>query len=167
MTIEIEKDTDLPFEIDYEPIIRDIIEEAISYVDCPYEISVNVILTSNDQIAAINKEYRGIDRSTDVLSFPAVDYKKEADFDGIEETAIDYFDPDSGELILGDIIISVEKVKEQAEAYNHSLKRELAFLTAHSMLHLYGYDHMEESEREIMEKKQEEILIRKGYTRNC
>lgn len=167
MTIEIEKDTDLPFEIDYEPIIRDIIEEAISYVDCPYETSVNVILTSNDQIAAINKEYRGIDRSTDVLSFPAVDYKKEADFDGIEETAIDYFDPDSGELILGDIIISVEKVKEQAEAYNHSLKRELAFLTAHSMLHLFGHDHMEESEREIMEKKQEEILIRKGYTRNC
>ena len=80
-------------------------------------------------------------------------------------SAEDCFDPDSGELILGDIIISVEKVIEQAEAYGHSRERELGFLTAHSMLHLFGYDHMEEDERIDMEEKQEAILARLGLYR--
>ena len=72
----------------------------------------------------------------------------------------------SGELLLGDIVISVERAKEQAKEYGHSLKREMAFLTAHSMLHLMGYDHMEEDERIVMEKKQEEILQNLGITRD-
>ena len=79
--------------------------------------------------------------------------------------AEDYFNLETGELLLGDIVISVDKVEEQAEKYGHSQARELAFLTAHSMLHLCGYDHMEEDERLVMEKKQEEILSLKGYTR--
>ena len=77
----------------------------------------------------------------------------------------DYFDPDTGELLLGDIVVSVDKVEEQAEKYGHSTTRELAFLIAHSMLHLCGYDHMDDDERLEMEAKQSEILERRGYSR--
>ena len=94
-----------------------------------------------------------------------VDYERPADFDGLEDHAEDYFNPETGELMLGDIIVSVDKVEEQAEKYGHSQARELAFLVAHSMLHLFGYDHMEEDERLVMEKKQAEILERRGYRR--
>ena len=82
-----------------------------------------------------------------------------------ESIEADCFDPDSGELILGDIILSVDRVKEQAESYGHSQKRG-AFLVAHSMLHLCGYDHMEESQAAVMERKQEEILGALGITRD-
>lgn len=107
----------------------------------------------------------GIDRPTDVLSFPMCDFETPGDFDGLEETPEEYFNPDTGELMLGDIVISVEKVKEQAEKFGHSETRELAFLVAHSMLHLSGYDHMEDEERLDMEEKQREILERRGYRR--
>ena len=83
----------------------------------------------------------------------------------LEETPEEYFDPDTGELLMGDIVISVDKVKEQAEKYGHSQTRELAFLVAHSMLHLSGYDHMEDDERIQMEDMQREILERRGYRR--
>ncbi len=83
----------------------------------------------------------------------------------MEDDSEDYFNPETGELLLGDIVISVEKVIEQAQKYGHSRERELAFLVAHSMLHLFGYDHIKESEREKMEKKQEEILKILGIER--
>ena len=83
----------------------------------------------------------------------------------MEEQSEDYFNPETGELLLGDIVISVDKVEEQAEKYGHSQTRELAFLVAHSMLHLRGYDHMEEQERIAMEKRQEEILSTGGFAR--
>ncbi len=86
-----------------------------------------------------------------------VDYETSGDFSFLEE-AEEYFDPESGELLLGDIVISKEKVISQAEEYGHSLEREFAFLIAHSMLHLFGYDHMEEKERLEMEQMQKEIL---------
>jgi probable rRNA maturation factor len=114
----------------------------------------------------MNREHRGIDRPTDVLSFPNVDYESPADFSNIEDREEDYFDPESGELCLGDIVISIDKVFEQAKEYGHSPMREYAFLIAHSMLHLLGYDHMEPSEAAVMEAKQEEILTRLGITRN-
>ena len=101
---------------------------------------------------------RQIDNPTDVLSFPMCDFETPGDFSLLEETPEEYFNPDTGELMMGDIVISVEKVKEQAEKYGHSETRELAFLVAHSMLHLFGYDHMEEQEAKIMEEKQKEIL---------
>ena len=96
-----------------------------------------------------------------------MDYGQPADFSGVEEMEASYFDPDSGELILGDIIISVDRVKEQAISYGHSEKREFAFLIAHSMLHLCGYDHMEEAEAKIMEAKQEEVLQKLHITRDA
>ena len=107
-----------------------------------------------------------IDRATDVLSFPLIDYTIPGNFDGLEDSRCDYFDLTTDELLLGDIVISIDKVYEQATEYNHSKTRELAFLVAHSMLHLSGYDHMEDDERRVMEEMQEKILTMKGYTRD-
>ncbi|MCD8224288.1 MAG: rRNA maturation RNase YbeY [Clostridiales bacterium] len=165
MTIAIECETDKPLPIGSERIIREVIPAVLDHEACPYEAEVNVLLTDNEAIREINRDSRGIDRATDVLSFPMVDYLREADFSGLEDRAGDYFNPESGELLLGDIVISVEKVAEQAAEYGHSQERELAFLVAHSMLHLCGYDHMEEEERERMEQRQREILDALGYRR--
>ena len=168
MSVYIEKETELPFDVEYEKIINDVIVEALDYMGCPYEAEVNVVITDNEGIKEVNNEFRQIDAPTDVLSFPLIEYEAEGDFSAIdEEEAEDYFNLETGELMLGDIMISVEKVKEQAMAYGHSKERELAFLTAHSMLHLFGFDHMEDDERERMEAKQEEILSNCGYVREA
>lgn len=165
MTVTVEYEAEKKLDLPWEKIIHDIVEAALDYEKCPYEAEVNVILTDNDAIQAINKEHRGIDAPTDVLSFPLVDYETPSDFDHVEDAVEDYFNPETGELMLGDIVISVDKVEEQAEKYGHSQTRELAFLVAHSMLHLCGYDHMEEEERLVMEERQREILNTRGYTR--
>ena len=165
MTSNIEYEAEKKLGIPYEEIIENVVLESLDYVECPYEAEVNVIITDNQEIRAINKEHRQIDAPTDVLSFPLVDYETPADFDHVEDYVEDYFDPDTGELLLGDIVVSVDKVEEQAEKYGHSTTRELAFLIAHSMLHLCGYDHMDDDERLEMEAKQSEILERRGYSR--
>lgn len=164
MTITIEEETSIDFNFDYKKVIEDVINQAMDYKKCPYEAEVSVVLTDNDSIHSINKEFRNIDNPTDVLSFPLVDYDKAGEFDFLEDRD-DCFNPESGELMLGDIVISVEKVNEQAQKYGHSPKRELAFLTAHSMLHLFGYDHMTPDEAAVMKKGQEEILAAVGITR--
>ena len=125
---------------------------------------MNLLLTMNKEIQEMNAEFRHIDRATDVLSFPMIDYEKAGEFAFLEEDD-SYFNCDTGELMLGDIVISKEKVIAQAEEYGHTIKREYAFLIAHSMLHLLGYDHMEEQERLEMERKQKEILEQLGITR--
>ena len=158
MTINIEYETEIKLNLPYEDIIETVINESIEYEKCPYEVEVNVILTDNNEIHHINKEHREVDSPTDVLSFPMVDYENPSDFEGIEDNTEDYFNPDTGELMLGDIVISVEKVIEQADQYGHSTKRELAFLVAHSMMHLFGYDHMVPEEAAVMEAKQNEVL---------
>lgn len=165
MTISIEYEAEKKLDLPYETIIRDVVEASLDYEKCPYEAEVNVILTDNEAIREINREQRQIDSATDVLSFPMVDYETPSDFDHVEEAVEDYSNPETGELMLGDIVISVEKVEEQAEKYGHSQTRELAFLVAHSMLHLCGYDHMEEEERLEMEERQRAILDTRGYTR--
>ena len=165
MTITVEYEAEKRLDLPYEEIINDIVTAALDYEKCPYEAEVNVILTDNASIQEINREQRRIDAPTDVLSFPLVDYESPADFDHVEEAVEDYFNPETGELMLGDIVISVDKVEEQAEKYGHSQTRELAFLTAHSMLDLCGYDHMEEEERLEMERRQREILDMRGYKR--
>lgn len=151
---------------EYEKVISDVIDAALAFADCPYECEINILLTGNDAIKEINNEQRNINNSTDVLSFPLVNYITPGDFSVVEENSFDYFNPETGELLLGDIVISMDKVYEQAELYNHSRTRELAFLVAHSMLHLFGYDHMDDAERIHMENLQEEILTMKGYTRD-
>lgn len=165
MTINIEYETEKQLGIPYEEIIKDVVTASLDYEECPYEAEVNVVLTDNDAIHEVNKEYRDVDAPTDVLSFPMLEYEEPSSFDGVEEMFADCFNPESGELMLGDIMISVEKVEEQAEKYGHSIMRELAFLVAHSMLHLCGYDHMEDEDRLVMERKQNEILESRGYHR--
>lgn len=165
MTFDIEYEYPEVVVEDYKEIIEKVILGALDYEECPYEAQVYVLLTDNEAIHEINKEHREIDRPTDVLSFPMSTYEVAGDFSQIEDTDPDAFHPDTGELILGDIIISMDKVKEQAAEYGHSTTRELAFLVAHSMLHLMGYDHMVEEERMVMESKQKEILEQCGYPR--
>lgn len=165
MTFCVENETKKELPFDAEDIADKVIHGALEYEKCPYEVIVNVLLTDNGKIRALNNQFRETDKPTDVLSFPNVDYESPADFGGIEDDEVDYFDLESGELYLGDIVISVDKVYEQAEEYGHSVKREYAFLLAHSMLHLLGYDHMEPKEAAVMEQKQEEILDRLGITR--
>ena len=101
-----------------------------------------------------------------MLSFPLIDFSEPNVFpDNLEESAEDYFDLDTGELMLGDIIISVDKCMEQAKEYGHSELREFSFLIVHSILHLFGYDHMEEAERTVMEEEQKKILDGAGIKR--
>lgn len=165
MTFRFEYEAEKQFTFDYETFMKEVMEAALDYVGCPYETEINIVITDNEGIHAVNKEYRGIDRPTDVLSFPMAEYEIPGDFSGLEETCMDCFHPETGELLLGDIMISIDKVYEQAEAYGHSVERELGFLTAHSILHLCGYDHVDEEERIVMEEKQREILDKIGLKR--
>ena len=166
MTFCVENETDCVFPFSLEDIVKLVGEAVLEEESCPYEVQVNVVVTDREGIRELNREFRGIDRETDVLSFPNLEFAKEGVFDIDENQEADFFDPDTGELLLGDIMISADKVMEQAQSYGHSVKREFAFLMAHSMLHLCGYDHMEEAEGRIMEQKQEEILSRLDITRD-
>lgn len=157
MTVHFEYEAENVFSFDYQALMRCVMEKVLEYEDCPYEVEVNVVITDNEEIQKVNKQYREIDRATDVLSFPMVEYQTPGDFSKIEEDEM-LFHPETGELMLGDIMISIDKVYAQAEEFGHSVERELGFLTAHSMLHLCGYDHMEEKERQVMEAKQRKIM---------
>ena len=161
--IEEEGNTVLPF--DTEATARLVVDAALEYAECPYEAEVNLLLTENEEIHEMNLEQREIDRATDVLSFPMIEYETPGDFSVIDEETGEAFNPETGELMLGDIVISKEKVLSQAEEYGHSPRREYAFLIAHSMLHLFGYDHMVDEERIVMEAKQREIMEIVGIPR--
>ena len=152
-------DFDVPGEIERT------VNACVDYLKCDYEVQVNVLITDNDSIHELNKENRGIDRPTDVLSFPMIEWETPGKCDFSEEDEIFLCDPDSGELMLGDIVISLDKVLEQSSEYGHTRKRELLFLVAHSMLHLFGFDHEDEGEREEMERMQREILDSIGVSR--
>ena len=165
MTIHIEYETEEELKLPYEEIITAVVNEALDYEKCPYEAEVNVLLTDDEDIRQINKEYREIDRATDVLSFPMADYDSPSDFDRLEDMASDYFNPETGELLLGDIVISVDKVKEQAEKYGHSETRELVFYIVICYFFPFFFIFLVDEERLVMEKKQEEILKRGGYER--
>lgn len=157
MSLFIEEEGELKLPLDVEKTAQLVVNAALDYVDCPYEAEVNLLLTDEESIREMNNNFRQIDRATDVLSFPMLEFETPGEFDIFEEMD-EVFNPESGELVLGDIVICKEKVFQQAEAYGHSVLREFAFLIAHSMLHLSGYDHMEDGEREQMEAKQREIL---------
>lgn len=165
MTVYLENETDVSFDFDTEKTAYAVAGKVLETEKCPYEATVNVLLTDDQGIRQFNRDFREMDRPTDVLSFPNIMYEVPADFGHVEEEAADCFEPDTGELVLGDIIISAERVREQAKAYGHSEKREFAFLVAHSMLHLLGYDHMTEEEAAVMEEKQEKALQELQITR--
>lgn len=133
-------------------------------VKVPYQISL--LFVDNEEIRTINKENRSIDRETDVLSFPMLDYEKDKVY---KDMYLDYdFDEtfmDGDELVLGDIVLSLEKALEQSKEYNHSFERETSYLVVHSVLHLLGYDHMEEEEKKIMRNEEEKILSKMNIVR--
>ena len=160
MTIHLDYEASKRLDIDYRALINRVVEGCLDYEDCPYETEISILLTDDNEIREINKQFRGLAKSTDVLSFPAVEFKLAGDFSDLEEASGEYFNPETGELILGDIVISVDRAITQAEEYGHSLIREIAFLIAHSMFHLMGYDHMSDEERESLEEKQKEVLDR-------
>jgi len=166
MTFYVENETEVTYLFDVEQTVEAVATAALQMEGCPYQVQLNVLLTDNEGIREFNRQYRQIDRETDVLSFPSLAFNTPGDFRIEKGQEADCFDPDSGELILGDIILSVDRIASQAEEYGHSLRRELAFLVAHSMLHLCGYDHMEPEEAAVMEQKQEQILTSLGITRN-
>lgn len=158
MSLYIETEGEISFSFDVEEVARLVVDAALDIVRFPYESEIDLLLTHDEEIHEMNREHRGIDRPTDVLSFPMLEFAIPGDFSGIDEEAEDIFNPESGELMLGDIVISADRVLAQADEYGHSPRREYAFLIAHSILHLCGYDHMEEDERAVMEEKQREIM---------
>ena len=155
MIIEINYDEidELPKE---ESLIKTVIETVLKEENIIQDLEVYVTFTNNDQIHKINKETRNVDRPTDVLSFPMFEREEVHSLKEISKKEAD---------ILGDIIVSIEKVKEQALEYGHSFERELAYLVTHGMLHLLGYDHIIEEEKEQMRKREEEILEKLKITR--
>ena len=157
MTILIENECDAKFDFDYEDIAKKVIETAMDQLDFPFEAEISLTITDAEGIQTINKEFRDIDSATDVLSFPMIEYETPGNFDKIEAD-VDLFNPESGEVILGDIVLCKERIYSHAEEFGHSVLREYAFLIAHSMLHLFGFDHMTEAEASVMEQKQREIL---------
>lgn len=161
------RQTKIMFDDSMENILSSIIDYALKEekVDLDYEVSV--IFIDNKQIRELNNEYRNMDRETDVLSFPMLEYPSGKVY---KDIYVNYeFDDsfyDEGRLIIGDIAISLEKAKIQSEEYGHSLLREVCYLTVHSILHLLGYDHIEEKEKIIMRKREEDILNKFNINRN-
>ncbi len=135
-----------------------LLENVCNILECEYEAECSLVITTPDNIKDINRDFREIDSVTDVLSFPAIDFDYPCDYDIINEDDLSMFNPDTGELILGDMIICHDRVLHQAEEYGHSPKREFSFLIVHSLLHLFGYDHIEEEDRILMENMQRMIM---------
>ena len=164
MTLQIDYETDREIGIEYEELAEKVVQKVLDMEGCPYDAQVNLVLTDNEEIERVNTEFREIHAPTDVLSFPMIPFETPADYAIVEEDQ-SYFDLDTDELLLGDIMISVDKVYAQAEEYGHSVTREFCFLVAHSMLHLLGYDHMTPEEAVVMENKQRTALDELGITR--
>ena len=133
----------------------------------PAQAAVALRLVEDGEIRALNASFRQLDEVTDVLSFPAFTFAAPGDFSSVEEEMARAADPDSGEIWLGDIVLNVCRVREQAAEYGHSEEREFAFLIAHSLLHLIGHDHETEAEAAVMEEKQEGALSSIGLTRGA
>ena len=165
MTINIICETTPGFSFHYKKLAEEVIEQSLDTEGFPYEAEVNLTLVDEERIHEINLDMRQIDAPTDVLSFPMIAYEYPADFDGVDDQLDDCVNPDTGEVLLGDIVICVQRVYQQAEEYGHSVKREYAFLITHSMLHLMGYDHMALEDAELMEAHQRKILDTMGITR--
>ena len=164
MRLFLEDEGALDLKLPYEELATKVADAVLDYEKCPYEAQVELLLTMNEEIRQMNLEFRGIDRATDVLSFPMTEFPSPADYAYLD-TDDSSFDPETGELMLGNIVISKERAKEQAEEYGHSLKRELSFLTVHGFLHLLGYDHMEKEDEIKMFSLQNEILKEYGVNR--
>ncbi len=165
MSFVIEEECSIPFTFDHQALAQKVVDFCLTQDQFPYEAEVCLTLTDDEGIRQINREHREIDASTDVLSFPMLSYTEPGNFAFLEAESEDDFNPDTGEALLGDIVISVDHVLAQAQAYGHSQEREYAFLIVHSMLHLFGYDHMEPEDAALMEAHQRALLDGLGISR--
>lgn len=142
-----------------EEAITETIKHTLEDQGVEYETSVSVLLVDDETIREINLDTRRIDKETDVLSFPMIDYEEGRTYKDLyldHEFGVEFFDGDA--LVLGDVVISMERAVEQAEEYGHSLKREVCYLVVHSVLHLLGYDHMIDTDKVRMREAEERIL---------
>jgi probable rRNA maturation factor len=155
MTFYVEMEAPLPLAV--KEITAAVINAVLAGEGCRDDVEVNILVTDDRAMRRLNREFRQKDEATDVLSFPNADF-------GATPAPMAY-NPDSGLLALGDVAISAERVRAQASAYGHSLEREYAFLLAHSLLHLLGYDHTEAEAARAMEEKQEQVLGQLGINR--
>ena len=155
MTLLIDNRTNFELTDEIKETLEKVCLKSLQYEEFNEDCEISLSIVTNGEIHDINKQFRNIDSPTDVLSFPQLTFEEGEEADVNE----------NGEIVLGDIIISIDRAKEQAEEYGHSLKRELAFLSVHSMLHLMGYDHMVPEEEEDMFRRQKEILIEAGIPR--
>lgn len=150
---------DLEENKEYEEIIKKVVEQCFKEENLENsKLYISITLTTPEHIHEINKQYRNVDRATDVLSFPMFE-KSELD-EKIKKQDFEHED------VLGDIVISIEKVKEQAQEYGHSFERELAYMVVHGFYHLMGYDHIKEEDKVIMRPKEEKVLNKLGITRD-
>jgi probable rRNA maturation factor len=167
MTFYVENEVDADFGFDIEQLAGEVAAAVLEMEGCKADVEIGLTITDDEGIKELNREFREIDLPTDVLSFPNVSYEEPGDFSVLEgEQKVDLLNPDTDKIMFGDIVINENRVRSQASDYGHSIKREFAFLVAHSMLHLCGYDHMEEDEARVMESKQDEVLGSLGITRD-
>ncbi len=166
-------DPSLEFDFDMEEVARAVCETVLEQEACPVPAEVSLSYVGDEEIRSINYECRGLDQVTDVLSFPNFpfegadgpgDWAILSDAEGSAMQA-DLMDPESGRLLLGDIVLNLNRTASQAEEFGHSRKREFAFLIAHSMLHLCGYDHMTPEDASVMFARQESVLSALQITR--
>ncbi len=155
----------MSFDFNIDELNKSLLIQTMKTLNCPYEVSVDISIASEEEIRELNREHRGIDKVTDVLSFPMNEFDEPGVFSGASFEGSKTIDPDTDLLLLGDVVICASKVRSQAKEYGHTEKREFAFLVVHSLLHLSGFDHIDDSDRVIMEAKQREILDEVGIVR--
>ncbi len=155
MTIYIDNRSTFLWDEYWEEVVKKAVQTSLLYENFEQKCEISVSIVTNEEIQKINKAFRNVDSITDVLSFPQLTFEEGEKADVNEK----------GEIILGDIIICMERAKKQAEEYGHCLEREIAFLTVHSMLHLLGYDHMDIQQEKEMFFRQEQILQQAGFLR--
>lgn len=173
MIFSVEREVKAEFSFDLTKLGKKVAEAVLREEEFPFlapdassAAQISLLLTDDEGIRGYNASYRGLDAPTDVLSFPSVTYERPADFLALD-AAEDVYDHDTECYALGDIVLNADRVRSQAMSYGHSVRREAAFLIAHSVLHLIGYDHETDAEREVMEQKQETVLNRLKITRDA
>lgn len=144
--------------------IKRVLEKALNFLGQPSkQLEMSLSIVSPDEIRQLNAQYRNVDSVTDVLSFPAADVNRQTII--LSDFALDSINPETQRLNLGDVVICLDRAKQQAEEYGHGLNREICFLALHGLLHLLGYDHEEEADEKQMTSLQKEILQSAGISR--
>lgn len=143
---------------EYEQLAEITIEKALKFLKFEYPYEVNLTMVDSEEIHSLNRDYRQVDKVTDVLSFPMIEFIVPCDYKILKENYMEFINPENNNVMLGDIVLNMDRVIEQAKEYGHSLEREFSFLILHSILHLLGYDHIQEDDEKIMIEMQKRII---------